>query len=249
MNAKHRNAIKPGRTYPGAILRTSISLFLLFFTFTLHAQLTVEKRSALSSGQSVSLEFKFADKIDIKTWNENEVLIKAVVNINDNEDNEAFSLEADESPSCVAITSEIKDMDKLQRVIKKTVTKEDGTTVTREYCSIEMDLFFEVFLPQSVSLSINTISGDIEFEKFQGALDVKTISGFIDLSLDPLEKANLKMSTISGEIYSNMNLDLGIVGSDIPRIGGTKINATNNGGGTRMELETISGDIFLRKTI
>jgi DUF4097 and DUF4098 domain-containing protein YvlB len=229
------------------LMRGTLALFLMCFIPVLCAQRTVEARKALTTGQSVSLDFEFADKIDIRTWDEQEVLVKATVNINDNEDNDAFSLETGETSSGVSISSEIRDMDQLHRVVRKTITKKDSTTVTREYCTLEMDLLFEVFLPSSASLKIKTISGDIEFEQYRGELDVKTISGFIDLSLDPAEKADLEMSTISGEIYSNISLDFGKDAPEIPRIGGTRIRATSNGGGTRMELETISGDIFLRK--
>ena len=223
-------------------------LILLFPMSALQAQRNVEKNASLDAGQAVNLEFKFADKIDIRIWEKSEALVKATVDINDNQDNEAFDLMVSENSSAVTFKSEIKDMDKLQRVIRKTVTKEDGTTKTYEYCSVDMDLFFEVFLPSGVPLSINTISGDIELEEYKGELVIKTISGFIDLTLGSKEKATLKMSTISGEIYSNLDLEFGGEKPNLPRIGGTKINAMQNGGGTRMELETISGDIFLRKT-
>ncbi len=230
----------------GLFLKVTLVLFLVL-PFTLYAQRNVEKKASIEPNQAVNLEFKFADKIDIKTWNNKEVLVKVSVNINDNQDNDAFNMTLDEYSSGITFKSEIKDMDKLRRRYKKTVTKEDGTTETHEYCSVDMDLFFEVFLPPDVSLSINTISGDIEIGKYQGELDVKTISGFIDLSLDSQEKADLEMSTISGEIYSNMDLDFGGKKPGLPRVGGTKIEASLNGGGAGIELKTISGDIFLRK--
>jgi hypothetical protein len=230
----------------GIFLRITLVLILVL-PFSLYAQRNVEKRASIEPNQAVNLEFEFADKIDIKTWNNKEVLVKVSVNINDNEDNDAFNLTVDENSSGITFESEIEDMDKLQRRYRKIVTKEDGTTETHEYCSIDFDLFFEVFLPPDIPLSINTISGDIEIGKYQGELDVKTISGFIDLSLDSQKKADLEMSTISGEIYSNMDLDFGGKKPGLPHVGGTKIEASLNSGGTDIELKTISGDIFLRK--
>jgi len=248
MKTTHRAQNKPGMVRAGLNMIIFPFLILLFPMFPLHAQRNVEKNASLDAGRAVNLEFKFADKIDIRVWEKNEALVKVTVNINNNLDNEAFDLMVSESSSAVTFKSEIKDMDKLQRVIRKTVTKEDGTTKTYEYCSVDMDLFFEVFLPPGVSLSINTISGDIELEEYQGELVIKTISGFIDLTLDPQEKAALEMSTISGEIYSNLDLDFRGKKPGLPRIGGTNISVTQNGGGTMMELATISGDIYLRKT-
>lgn len=230
----------------GIFLKITLVLFLVL-PFTLYAQRNVEKIASMEPNQAVNLEFKFADKIDIKTWNNKEVLVKVSVNINDNQDNDAFNLIVNEYSSGIIFESEIEDMDKLRRRYKKIVTKEDGTTETYEYCSADMDLFFEVFLPPDVSLSINTISGDIEIGKYQGELDVKTIGGFIDLSLDSWKKADLEMNTISGEIYSNMDLDFSGKKLGSPHVGGTKIEASLNGGGTGIELKTISGDIFLRK--
>jgi hypothetical protein len=230
----------------GIFLKITLVLILVL-PFTLFAQRNVEKRASIEPDQAVNLEFKFADKIDIKTWNNKEVLVKVSVNINDNQDNDAFNLTVDKYSSGITFESEIEDMDKLQRRYRKIVTKEDGTTETHEYCSIDFDLFFEVFLPPDIPLSINTISGDIEIGKYQGELDVKTISGFIDLSLDSQKKADLEMSTISGEIYSNMDLDFDGKKPGLPHIGGTKIEASLNSGGTDIELKTISGDIFLRK--
>ena len=56
-------------------------------------------------------------------------------------------------------------------------------------------------------------------------------------------KADFRLKTISGTIYSNLAL------ADKPHHSGiTDISDTYNGGGNLIDLETISGDIFLRKT-
>ncbi|UCG27700.1 MAG: hypothetical protein JSV24_12130, partial [Bacteroidales bacterium] len=155
----------------GKTVITSVAVIVWLFTsLTVYAQRSVEKNASLNANQAVKLEFKFADKIDVKIWPQKEVLVKATVNINDNQDNDSFGMMVDENSSSVTFTSEIQDMDKLQRRILKTVTREDGTTETFEYCSVDMDLFFEVFLPSGVSLSVNTISGDIEIEEYRGEL-------------------------------------------------------------------------------
>ena len=72
-------------------------------------------------------------------------------------------------------------------------------------------------------------------------LRVNTI--FIDLGFAASRKADLKMSTISGTIYTNLAMN-----KASQRNGGNSINTEYNGGGENVELETISGDIFLRKT-
>jgi DUF4097 and DUF4098 domain-containing protein YvlB len=55
-------------------------------------------------------------------------------------------------------------------------------------------------------------------------------------------KSDLKMSTISGTIYTNVAIQK-LRGSRA----GNSVHAEYNGGGKTVYLETISGDIFLRK--
>ena len=65
----------------------------------------------------------------------------------------------------------------------------------------------------------------------------------VDLSFAASRKADLKMSTISGTIYTDLAMD-----TSSKRNGGNDVDASYNGGGENVDLETISGDIFLRKT-
>ena len=62
----------------------------------------------------------------------------------------------------------------------------------------------------------------------------------------PDVKADLKMNTISGTMYTNFDFNRE---KNLRHVGGSSINTILNGGGERsIELETISGDIFLRKS-
>ena len=58
-------------------------------------------------------------------------------------------------------------------------------------------------------------------------------------------QADVEFSTISGRIYSNHDLSHGMKKSGIPIV----IRDRLNNGGSRIRLETISGDIFFRKGI
>lgn len=98
----------------------------------------------------------------------------------------------------------------------------------------------------------NTTSGDITvlFE----ALDQKkpssisNTSGFIDVTLPANSKANLIMNSISGEIYTDHNIQFPSDGkTDLKVISRRKIRGTINNGGVELALKTISDDIYLRK--
>lgn len=95
----------------------------------------------------------------------------------------------------------------------------------------------------------STTSGNITvvFSKVdqQGPTSISNISGFVDVSLPGDTKADLVLSSISGEIYTDLDLDMGE--GSMKRIGGRKIRATYNGGGAEIALKAISGNIYLRK--
>ncbi|WP_080240425.1 DUF4097 family beta strand repeat-containing protein [Spirosoma rigui] len=76
---------------------------------------------------------------------------------------------------------------------------------------------------------------------------ISTISGAIDVTLPATAKATLKLSSITGEMYTDF--DLGLTKKDgLTRMGGGHaINGTTNGGGVDLQLKTISSDIFIRK--
>ncbi|ARK12662.1 DUF4097 family beta strand repeat-containing protein [Fibrella sp. ES10-3-2-2] len=76
---------------------------------------------------------------------------------------------------------------------------------------------------------------------------ISTISGAIDVSLPAATKANFKLSSINGEMYTDF--DLGLTKKDgLTRMGGGHvINGAANGGGVDLQLKTISSDIYIRK--
>jgi lia operon protein LiaG len=96
----------------------------------------------------------------------------------------------------------------------------------------------------------NTISGDIQI-KFNVAPTqpsaVSSVSGDVDVTLPAPARLNLSMRSISGEIYTDFDLNLG-GGNGLKHVGGQTVEGRANGGGTTLSLKTISGDIFVRKT-
>ncbi|RYY10529.1 MAG: hypothetical protein EOO36_20415 [Cytophagaceae bacterium] len=95
----------------------------------------------------------------------------------------------------------------------------------------------------------NTISGDIKVQ-FSGVPDqpcaISSVSGDVDVSLPASAKVSLSMRSISGEIYTDFDLNLG--GGNMRHVGGQTVEGRANGGGNSLSLKTVSGDIFVRKT-
>jgi hypothetical protein len=77
---------------------------------------------------------------------------------------------------------------------------------------------------------------------------ISNISGFIDVAMPANAKANLRLKSITGEIYTDFDLGLKKGQDDLQRVGGgNTIEGATNGGGVDINLKTISSDIFVRK--
>jgi hypothetical protein len=77
---------------------------------------------------------------------------------------------------------------------------------------------------------------------------ISNISGVIDITLPASTKGSLKLTSISGEIYSDLEVKMASGRENLTRLGGgNRIEGTLNGGGVEISLNTISSDIFVRK--
>ena len=96
----------------------------------------------------------------------------------------------------------------------------------------------------------NTTSGNITviFSQLsqQGPSHISNVSGFVDVSLPSATKANLKLNSISGDVYTDMDIDFGDKG-ELRRLGGREISGELNGGGVELSLKSISDNVYLRK--
>jgi hypothetical protein len=207
------------------------------------AQKVIEKHMDFSQKQSLALDIQIADSICIHTWNKKEVFAKALVDVNDNTDNDAYHVNFDEAGNILKVTAKFDD--------KYFSRKHNFTS----------KIAWDIYVPENTGFSVKTIDGniiingntaDINARTISGNIiitgstaEIKahTISGFVDLTVPSGVKADLDFKTISGTIYSNHEVAF------LPKkkAGTTKISDQINGGGTRINLETISGDIYFRK--
>lgn len=82
------------------------------------------------------------------------------------------------------------------------------------------------------------------------ASKISAISSDVEISLPANSPANFKLKSISGEIYTDFDMDFkqNSEGSNMRRLGGGHtIEASTNGGGTELGIETISSNIYIRK--
>jgi len=210
-------------------MKSSTLLVVLCLCFVpIQAQQIIEKHIDFSGKESLSLKIQIADSINIQTWSKNEVYVKASVNINDNKDNEAYVTSFDESGNSVNVKANFKE----------------NYFKGKKNCCNEEKIFWQVFIPEKTRFSVETINADITITGKTTEMNVKSISGYIDLAVPSAKQADLDFSTISGRMYSNHEFALNKMRSGIP----LKITEKLNNGGVPIRLETISGDIFFRKS-
>jgi hypothetical protein len=195
---------------------------------SIKAQQIIEKHMDFSGKESLSLKILIADSIRILTWDKNEVYAKASVNINENKDNEAYITSFDESDNTVTVNAKFRD-----KYFKG-----------RNNCCNNTDIYWQIYIPAKTRFSVETINANITITGETKEMKVKSISGYIDLAIPGSRQADLEFSTISGTMYSDHELSLNKHRSGIP----SEIVEKYNNGGAPIRLETISGDIFFRKS-
>lgn len=105
--------------------------------------------------------------------------------------------------------------------------------------------------------AINTISGNLEvvFSSVnqEAPTSLASVSGVVDVTVPASEKASLEISTINGNIYNNLDLKSKKEPETDKRAMGMHplrhelSEFTLNGGGQKVYLKSISGNIYLRK--
>ncbi|RYU93346.1 DUF4097 family beta strand repeat-containing protein [Emticicia agri] len=110
-------------------------------------------------------------------------------------------------------------------------------------------------------IRLNNVTGPIVANSISGKLtavfsslnqatpsSISLISGELDITLPATAKATLSMKSISGEIYTDMDLNLKSGKDGMSRVGGGhNITGNLNGGGVNLQLNTISSNIYVRK--
>jgi lia operon protein LiaG len=90
--------------------------------------------------------------------------------------------------------------------------------------------------------NVNVVFSELSKDK---SISIASVSGEVDVTLPAKAGFNLEMSTISGGMYSDF--DLQAAKNDMRRVGGGSLNTAVNGGGVDVKLHDVSGNIYLRR--
>jgi len=208
------------------------------------AQLVIEKHFNLAADGFVEMNFQISDSIRIITWTKSEVYLKSSIDVNDNKDNDEYKMSFDERAGVLGIRGKI-EFDQ-GRGCRYSDSGSSGNRNGNCCCNCRSRIIHDVYVPENTDFSVETINGNIVISGNTGRVKAHSISGYIDLAIAPKRPASLVMKTITGTMYSNV--DFPEESGKPKRVGGGTVSAElNGGGGKKIDLETISGDIFFRK--
>jgi len=229
-------------------MKKLIMLILLWTAFTGNlclAQKVITKTFTYQNGQKINLHLKFGQKIKVHAWNQNKVEIKSSVKINNGKLNNAFQFKSGQNTGSIWVSTDL-DKQKLKEANCADCTSQNHHFSTFDGTRVCMDISYEVWAPPKANISLKTISADITIRGMRGPVHAKTISGFVDMNWPDNEGAQLAMKSISGELYSNLPIQFQNRHKTIAPVGYT-LRGTLKNGGPDVHLESISGNIYLRK--
>lgn len=225
-----------------------LSLFItcMVFVFTSHAQQGVFEKSIDYKDQRIDLDADFASQIAISNWDKNEVMIKVTYEINGGELNEAVEIDFRDQEHRIKLKLDINE-----RMMRNSTTsdcdKEGAMTWgSRNGPKICSDISIEVFLPKGTELFLESVVADVLISGEYKELDLKTVTGDIDLTWSVDHGADLEMKTVNGSIYTDFDLS-NKKDKGLPIISSHDMKTVYKDGGRFLKIETVTSDIFFRK--
>lgn len=222
---------------------------IILFTSVIQAQRAVEESYNVSEIQKISLNFKFASDIKVIQWDKMNVNVKASIMVDNGNGDDAYKLKTETSAGTITIYSDFGDY--FER--KENIYFDSSNHKTR--------IDYIVYVPKKTNLKIKSItgnvisenfsgkletdliSGSVELKKYEGELALKTISGNLDVTM---KKAKIDAKTLTGTIYSDLDIAMSDDYNKKPSVS-SRVQGIVSNGDQKTKLETISGNIYLRK--
>ncbi|GAA0893903.1 hypothetical protein GCM10009122_35830 [Fulvivirga kasyanovii] len=241
---------------------------LLVLPGILYSQTQVNQTFDASAVRSISLNFKYPELVQVRSWDKNQLVIKGTVIINNGENDNAFKLTSVLEGDKLVINSEIENLDGLP---KKITVRKNGETYVfntdnwndpelkqffrehgndHEYVSqgVHKEIKLEVFMPASMALQVNAKYGIVEILDYEAPLEVNAKYGGVDIKIPQSSRRDIQARTKYGEIFTDLEVDFDRTGSDILDYDKwTVVSKKLNGGGTKCYLESKYGNVYMRK--
>lgn len=235
--------------------KTIVLAFALgLISLAVNAQKIIEEDLDYNN-QFIDLDVKFANHIEVKTWEKNFVYFKANIFTEDSKFQDLHKIEFSTTQSKISIESKAEPVFKAYR---EDCLKNNPNRKRYCYNTGDMTEFnYILYVPKNARFKISSINGDlkseviegdfeadlingdIEIAKYAGNLELSTINGEIDLKM---ENADVVAETIHGDIYADAKLKF----NSTDRHVGQKISGSLGQASNRIRLNTINGNMYLR---
>ena len=105
-------------------------------------------------------------------------------------------------------------------------------------------------MPGNVIIESRHGSINATFNKLpeNGRIHLKSSHDNVDVSIPASAKANIRLSSSHGAIYTNLDFEQKTANGNLTAINPKKLNGTLNGGGTDLTIESTHDNIYLRKS-
>ena len=183
--------------------RLILFIGLLFIVNRLSAQKRVTASERHSGIDEVFVHVKYANTIEIKNWDSNEISVQATVNINNNRQNDYFSLKTDQIGGTYTVTSDYGDFFKeygnycYYNYFRDDCDNGDNNGENKCNCNNKLVINYVIYVPDSTALRVKSITESAQIESYTGSLELDFISGNIDIKK---HSKNMWLKTISGDI-------------------------------------------------
>lgn len=220
-----------------------LTLLLLPPLILLKAQQVKEtsQEFSLPASKKVELNLKFGNSIVVKPSSNSKLVLHTKITYSLPELVDIHEIDVDAGSDKLDIETDY-NFDDLKNHDEYHCWSCDIKSMATGKC-VCLEVNYVVELPAKAILSLETISGDIELLGIDANVRAKSISGFVDLSLSQKAGASLLFKTVTGEIYTDFEIDLTKNSTSYAK----RVDTNLNGGGAEITLETVSGDIFFRK--
>lgn len=229
-------------------MKDLFSCFILLVSFSLFAQKEVSKEVKYES-QSVKVEFPFASRVEIKTWDKSAIKVDASIKTDEEKYTEMFDVKVKSDDSSIRIESNSKEIFRVYQ------DEKEGLKLFHDGLEHEFD--YVMYVPNNVKLKLNSITANVTSEFMQGDIEIEVVSGDIaiekhkgDLKLKSVagkieavcENTRLMAKTVVGEIHSDKNLKLERKDMFV----GQEVNMETENAANSLSLTTVNGDIYLK---
>ena len=225
------------------------------------AQKIIEKTATVANGQRLFLNLRQASTIHIHAGAGNKVTVKVSVSINQNKLNDALLLTSEQTGDELKFASDF-DKEMLRNASpgdcptggayygdtyfvngKDDGAKDRNGNRHNPVCAV---IEYDITVPASVNLRVSTFNGNIDVVGLTGPIEAKSLSGFVDVAWPPSQGAELALKTITGEVYTDLDIAFSSERTQNPIVG-YQLRGTLKGSGPLVKLESISNDVYFRK--